>query len=354
MALEERELEVMARRLVPVLLAEALGTGPSSRPRARLARGLPYDFTVAVENRMLLVDVLGRAERAPLLHHWERVKKARTNKSQVAVVVVPYMTEPARKLCDEHQINWMDLSGNASIHANGFHLRLSGNPNRFTRPGRPSSVFERRSSRVARTLLQFPGRHWSLREIARAAGLNEGHVSRILARLVEDDLLARDERRRFRVPDPALLLEAWRESAAFSKHRVLRGHVPARSGEELLHLLSTRLDEIRLGHAATGLGAAWLYDHFAMFRLVTFYVSQWPTPEQFEHLHFREEPSGANAWLAVPNDEGVFSGSGTVDGVQCVHPVQVYVDLKDQPERAAEASQHFRSNPLLLGDAHGP
>ena len=31
------------------------------------------------------------------------------------------------------------------------------------------------------------------------------------------------------------------------------------------------------------------------------------------------------------------------DGLRCVHPVQVYMDLKGHPERAAEAAQHLRT-----------
>ena len=149
----------------------------------------------------------------------------------------------------------------------------------LARPGRPASVFERRSSRLARVLLQHPGRKWSVRACAKESGLNEGHVSRIVARLVADEFL-RKEDKRLRVADPQCLLDAWREAADFSKHRVLRGHVAARSGEELLGLVSRRLADAHLTHAATGLGAAWLYDHFAMFRLATIFLREWPRPDQ--------------------------------------------------------------------------
>jgi hypothetical protein len=45
----------------------------------------------------------------------------------------------------------------------------------------------------------------------------------------------------------------------------------------------------------------------------------------------------------------VFDGARVVEGVPCAHPVQVYVDLKDQPERATEAADHLKQNPVLLG-----
>lgn len=71
-------------------------------------------------------------------------------------------------------------------------------------------------------------------------------------------------------------------------------------------------------------------------------VREWPTPAQLESLHFREENAGANAWLVLPNDDGVFTGATTVEGIPAVHPVQVYVDLKGHPERAPEAAEHLR------------
>lgn len=43
-----------------------------------------------------------------------------------------------------------------------------------------------------------------------------------------------------------------------------------------------------------------------------------------------------------PSDEGVFQGARKTDGIRCVHPVQVYMDLKWLPERAEKAAQHLR------------
>jgi hypothetical protein len=55
----------------------------------------------------------------------------------------------------------------------------------------------------------------------------------------------------------------------------------------------------------------------------------------------------------LPADDGVFDGARVVEGVPCAHPVQVYVDLKDQPERATEAADHLKQNPVLLGVGNG-
>lgn len=70
-------------------------------------------------------------------------------------------------------------------------------------------------------------------------------------------------------------------------------------------------------------------------------------------LGFREEPRGANLWLVVPSDVGVFQGAAEQGGVRCVHPVQAYVDLKAHPERAAEAAEHLRAELLASWRSNG-
>ena len=71
-----------------------------------------------------------------------------------------------------------------------------------------------------------------------------------------------------------------------------------------------------------------------------------PSRTVLEKLGFRSDPRGANLWLVVPNDEGAFHGSASRNGVRCVHPVQAYLDLKAQPERAAEAAERLRRDML--------
>jgi len=158
--------------------------------------------------------------------------------------------------------------------------------------------------------------------------------------------VARDGRGALRVAKPDALLDAFREAYDFGKHAVARGHIAARSGDVLLRRLAASLKRSNVEHAATGLGAAWLSSGFAAFRLVTVYLREPASAAQLEEIGFREEPRGANVWLVVPNDEGVFHGASEREGVPCVHPVQVYLDLKDHPERADEAATRLRSELL--------
>ena len=142
------------------------------------------------------------------------------------------------------------------------------------------------------------------------------------------------------------MLDAWAEVYAFEKHTVLRGHITSRTSEELLVSLGRALDRVDVRYAATGLAAAWLHTEFAGFRLVTLFVEHYLDDVLLHELGFREEPRGANVWLVIPNDEGVFDGSAKKQNVSCVHPVQAYLDLLAQPERAKDAAAELRSRML--------
>jgi len=96
-------------------------------------------------------------------------------------------------------------------------------------------------------------------------------------------------------------------------------------------------------HAVTGLGAAWLYSHFAAFRTVSIYLAEWPDNKLLEQIGFRQTDSGANVWLVIPKDPDVFHAVQPVADIPCVHRIQTWLDLKFHPERAEEAAAELRT-----------
>ena len=265
--------------------------------------------------------------------------------SHIPILAVPYMSRSAAAHCEKAGVAWLDLSGNARISAPGLYVHVFGHKNLYTRPGRPESAFAPKGSRVARWLLMNPEQLVPQRSIASAVGLNEGHVSRIVGKLVDMGLVAR-HRDGIRVADPGRLLDAWRDEYRFDRHTVIPGHISVsrRHGVDL-ELARAMTDEDGR-FAGTGLSAAWRLTEWAGYRLTTMYLERQPAPDLLERLGFREEGRGANTWLVVPNDPGVFDGAAPVGGVNCVHPVQVYLDLKGHPERAVEAAKELRGRLL--------
>jgi hypothetical protein len=342
--LDQRTVDDISRRLAELLAV------PVSRVSVKREPFLPADKS----NR---VDLLASASGFKFAVEWKAGGSAaevgmavrsvlgfvaKSREKLIPLVAAPYMGEVGQRLCAEAEVCWLDLSGNANLVAPGLRVNIEGKANQFKRPGRPRSVFASKSSRIARWLLIEPQHAFSQRELAKTADLDEGFTSRIVRHLEEQRLIAREANGAVKVADPQALLRAWREAYDFSRHHIVRGHIAARSSDEILRRLSAQLTHDRLEHAATGLAGAWLLNQFAGFRLVAFYVNRIPSAQSQQAMGFREEPRGENVWLVVPNDQGVFDGAAEREGVRCVHPVQVYLDLKDHPERSAEASEALR------------
>ncbi|GIW55608.1 MAG: hypothetical protein KatS3mg082_2012 [Nitrospiraceae bacterium] len=338
-------------------LAELVGDGPKDaevvlHPAPTRNKDRQADAKVTAGGFKFVVEWRSSGSAAAVSMATRIVREFAENSREklIPVVAVPYMGDVGRELCAEAGVCWLDLSGNAHLVAPGLRIIVEGKPNRFKRPGRPRSLFAPKSSRIARYLLMNPRQSFSQRELAAATNMDEGFTSRIVRGLEEQHLLARDSTGHVQLADFDGLLEAWREAADFSKHHIVRGHIAARSGEEVLTRLAGHLKGYKADWAATGLAGAWLLNQFAGFRLVTFYVSE--LPSTLDSLGFREETRGENVWIVVPNDEGVFQGVNEQAGIRCAHPVQVYVDLKDHPERSAEAADELREK-LLTGERHG-
>ena len=267
----------------------------------------------------------------------------------IPLLAVPYMGEAAQNRCAQADLPWLDLSGNARIIATGIFYQNLGNPNRFRRVGRPQSAFGPRGSRIARRLLMEHGKVIRQSVLASSAGLDEGHTSRIVGKLLEAGLVNRVESG-ISVPDANALLDAWREDYRLDRHHVVQGHIASSAGDQLIRYISEVLARLEESYAATALPAAWLWTRFAGFRLSTVYLSNPPSAGLKKELGFRDEARGANTWLVVPNDQAVFEGTEFVDGIRCVHPIQAYLDLKDHPERAMEAAEELRRRIILRGD----
>lgn len=293
-----------------------------------------------------LADLLRTATPGLVSNRCQLLLKKRHSRKVTPLLVVPYMGDASRRVCEAVPVSWMDLSGNARIVAPGLRVMVEGKPNRFLRAGRPSNVFAPKSARVVRWLLMHQDQRLTQRQIARDTEMAEGFVSRIASRLVAENYVTRDDSGGLEIVNPSLLLDAWNGEYNFNKHRIIQGHVASRSGDALTQFVSDTLSKQKIDHAATGLSAAWQMTKFVSFRIATFFLAEEPSEELKVSLGFRPEPSGANLWLVTPNDSGVFQGTSNVDGVRCVHPVQAFLDLGAHPERSAEAADRLRAEHL--------
>ena len=126
-------------------------------------------------------------------------------------------------------------------------------------------------------------------------------------------------------------------------------HIASQSGVDLLRELSKTLHQHEIEYAVTGLAAARLWEPIDAFRTVMLYLSSLPSSDLLAEAGFHVGERGSNTSLIVPDDPGVLEGATVRDCVQCVTPVQAYLDLKSQPKRSQEAREELRRVHLEWG-----
>ena len=339
-------MEREARARLPRILADLLDEDELRMDAVQDAAGADFRATDSSE-RHWVIEVKASSSPGHVVRAAEQLRYAVGDADAIGLLVVPYMTRGAAEVADDIGVNWVDLAGNAHIRDENLHVYVEGRPNPFRSPGRPSSPFAPKSARVTRVMLLDPGRWWRQRDLAEETGLDDGNVSRIVRRLEDFALVTRRDRE-YRPSDPGLLLTAWADEYRLDRHDIVSAHMSG-AGVEISRELERRLRAVNLHHAFTGLPAAWAIDHFARFRLTSLYVLGDPR-DALEPLGLRRVDKGANVQLIGPNDQGVLKAAAEYDGLTCVAPVQVYLDLRHLPERADEAAEHLRAHHLRWDD----
>lgn len=345
--MQAREFERQAVHELPTLLAGMLDLD-SDEVRQGPPPGGDNQFDLVLEagSHVWVVEVKHSSSPGTVAAAADQLRHYIENAApgSAPLLVVPYMTKAGAEAAEQRNLSWIDLSGNARLRDHELFVWVEGRPNRFPRRGRPSSPFAPKSARATRLMLVDPWRWWRQKDLAEATELDDGHLSRVVRRLDEDELL--DYRNSgFRPRDPNLLLDAWADDYRFDRHDIVVGHMTG-TGTELASNLSAGLIDAGVKHAFTGLPAAWALDKHALFRLCSVYVEGDPR-EAAEEVGIRRNEKGANVQLIGPDDDGVFEGQRQVDGLPCVSPAQIYIDLLHLPERAKEAAVQLREDQRL-------
>ena len=108
-----------------------------------------------------------------------------------------------------------------------------------------------------------------------------------------------------------------------------------------LRALENKLRALKFSYAATGALAAQRFDPVAPARLATIYVTD--SSEAIDRLELRETEAGANVVLLEPLDPVVFDRTVARDGLRCVAPSQLAVDLLTGPSREPSQGEEMLS-----------
>jgi hypothetical protein len=273
---------------------------------------------------------------------------AREDEAQPPLLVEDGGTGGA-EIHNAQKVDWQEFAGTATtVNHTQVHVIIEGTKPEKQTPGRKKNLFAPKSSRVIHWLLLHSDRDWTAREIREATGIDSGHLSRILTRFCELNLIER-EGRSIRLPQPTVLLEAWREAFTPQCGNILKGVIPSKSGGETMMALEKRLREARRRYAFSGLAAASVWGWQGDFRLTTCYLEGKLSAQLKRKLGFVEvDGDAANVWIMEYADQVAFIGSERRLQAQIASPIFTCVDLAIHPEGAQDAAVHLRKNVLKL------
>jgi hypothetical protein len=240
------------------------------------------------------------------------------------LVIAPWLSRRTREGLEEQGINYIDLTGNAYLLLTypTLYIRTEG-ASRDPEPARrgPARVRGPKAGRLIRILTDVRP-PYGVRELAAAADLAPGYVSRLLEALDRDALVERSPKGEVLSVDVRGLMRRWTETyEVFRSNKVHRFLAPTGAAKAVVEL-GTRVD---LGPTVvTGSFAAMRLAPVAAPALLAVYCKD--QSRLASSLGLLPSDQGANVVVLDPFDPIVWEMTTEADGVRYAAASQVAVD----------------------------
>lgn len=208
-----------------------------------------------------------------------------------------------------------------------------------------ANPFSDRNSLVVRVMLDQPRRVWGVRELASAAGVTPGTVSKVVRQLQADDLVRASGSLRtseIRLSDPHRLLRRWTRVYDWSSNESFAFYAPVGDPARFLRRLAKPLGKRRWALTMQA-GASLLAPH-ATWERIHAYVDV-TDPEEIAALASEAGwDAGADGRLVLARPyhrTSAWHGMREVNGLPVVSTLQLVLDLWDYPLRGREQAEHM-------------
>lgn len=238
------------------------------------------------------------------------------------LVVAPWLSARARELLADAGLNYLDTTGNALLRLDHPAVFISSagadrNPQPSERP--VASLRGPKAARLIRTLADVRP-PYGVSELASAAGLTAGYVSRLLERLDREALVERGPRGVVLDVDVGALLRAWAESYDVFRRELTTTWLAPGGPRAALAALADAPGRT----AVTGSFAAVRLAPVAAPSLLVAYCEH--VEETADALGLLPADTAPNVVLLRPFDEVVWTRAQDEDGVAYAASSQVVVD----------------------------
>lgn len=277
-----------------------------------------------------LILVEGRLSVAPrdVVRLRERLSGSvmRMMRNPVVLVVAPWLSRRTRDLLERYGFSYIDMTGNIRFRLDrpAVYIHLHGadrDPNP-QRPRSPAGLQGPKARRLVRLLVDVAP-PYRLTDLARAADLTQGYVSKLLDSLDDQALVERDRRGLVHGVDWPGLLQATAARYDLFRNNAASTYIAPRGSAALYQRLAGEGDRPEV--VVTGSFAAADIAQVAAPTQLVLYASEPGLLRQFGRLL----PTDRQADVVVlrPEDPGQLAWGRTVDGLHHVGLSQLVLDL---------------------------
>ncbi len=247
----------------------------------------------------------------------------------VPIVGAAYLSPRTREMLRDLGVGYIDTTGNVHIEATapGLFVSAAGaDRDPWPKPGGVQSLRGRGAGRAVRAIIDTAP-PFGVRELARATSTSAPTLSRVLGLLEREGIVTRRGRGPVVGVEWQDAIRRWAQDYDQSRSNTATALLEPRG----LARVTAKLQSATFLYAATGAFAAQRFDPVAGARAAALYVED--AAETSERLGLRETDTGANVVLLEPFDPVVFDRTLERDGLRCVAPSQLAVDLLTGPGR---------------------
>ncbi|MCK4278894.1 MAG: hypothetical protein KAW82_06895 [Desulfurellaceae bacterium] len=264
-------------------------------------------------------------------------------KNAYPIIIAPYISQRSAEICRENQVGFVDLEGNAFLSFDNILIDKRVKERTKVEKREVVEIFSPRATRIIRVLLENKKERWLITDLAKEANVSVGYTSNVLSALVNQGYVGREKRKGFQVKDMTALLDRWASIYDFSQNEIISLYTFEKDFGNLFKKINDVSDSLKLKCGLTLLsGASIVAPYIARFADIYLYI-QGDIKIWKEKLDLREVEAGANFYLIIPYDEGIFYALNKVKGVPVVGNIQLYLDLIKYPARGKEQAEYLRN-----------
>lgn len=261
------------------------------------------------------------------------------------IVASSSLSEKSRVICKQFDIGYIDLLGNVYIDLPYLHIEKESKETKPKEKKRQKKLFSPVATRIIRTLLLEPSNEWTIKSLSEKTHVSLGYTHRVVEKLLDELFLSRNKNYRLILKDKSHLLDVWRDSYSFENNNIHSFYTFEKNKDILFEKIEEISKSNKLQYALTLHSGASIIAPYVRYTDIHVYVEsnieQW-----IKQLDLRPVDSGANIYLIIPYDEGVFQGLQTINKKRIASNIQLYLDLYNYPKRGKEQADFLRERKI--------